>query len=342
LRELLVEEREEIASVGSAGRSGGPSTLEGGHDTTASADVIDGVAVLDVDGTAILGSFGGDVSARDRFTIDFSLAGGLNIDVTSGSSAEQVLIFGLADEAVGHGSLDDDGSFVALIEAGINLVGLAHADGLTRAQIPVASADEIEEILGGARRSASSLELGDVTAGLADVADGVAVLGLESRTVIRGEAGDLSAGHFIAIGKGGNTFSINIDVATGLNAELILVNGTANEARSRHFGIDLDKSLVARLVAGVYGVSLADDDLIAGAKSPVFRGEKTEDVLCIARRSASPVDGVDVAAFVSNIGDGVAVLDGPGAAVLRSLGRDVLALDGGSVGHRDLAGGCDL
>jgi len=107
-------------------------------------------------------------------------------------------------------------------------------------------------------------------------------------------------------------------------------------------GVDLDKSLVARLVAGVYGVSFADDDLIAGAKSPVFRGDKTKERLGSARRSASPVDGVDVAALVTDIGDSVAVLDGPGATVLRSLGGDVLALDGGSVGHGDLAGGCDL
>ena len=55
-----------------------------------------------------------------------------------------------------------------------------------------------------------------------------------------------------------------------------------------------------------------------------------------------PVDGVDVAALVTDIGDSVAVLDGLGATVPRSLGGDVLALDGGSVGHGDLAGGCDL
>jgi len=244
-RELLIEEREEIKGVGSTGRGGGPSTLEGGHDTTAGADVINGVAVLEVDGTTVLGTLGGDLGTRDLDTIDLSLAGGLDVDVAAGASAELVLILSLADEAVGHGGLDDDGGLVALLDTGVHLINLANADGLAGAKVSLATGDKINQILGSTRRSASSLELGDVATGLTDVADGVAVLGLESGTVLRGVGRDLSAGNLTSIGKGGKALGLNINVATGLDAKLILIHTTADEAGSGHFGIDLDFGFVA-------------------------------------------------------------------------------------------------
>ena len=203
--------------------------------------------------------------------------------------------------------------------------------------------DEINQILGGTGRSAGSLKLGDVATGLADVADGVAVLGLQSGAIIRRVGRDLIAWHLSSvIREGGNTLGLNIDVATGLNAELILIHSVADEAGLRHVGIDLDGGLVAGLVAGIDGVGLTDDNLVAGAKSAIFGGDETEKRLGSTGRDAGPVDGVDVAALVSDVGDGVAVLDGLGATVLRSLGGDILALDGRSIRHGNLARGGDL
>ena len=101
-------------------------------------------------------------------------------------------------------------------------------------------------------------------------------------------------------------------------------------------------------LTGGDGLLLADLDGLGGTEAETAL-EAVEQVLgggalggAGRGRRAGAVGLDDGAALLAGVGDGVAVGGGAVAALLRTLGGDVLALDLGAIGHGDFAGAFDL
>ena len=92
--------------------------------------------------------------------------------------AELVLVKSLADEAVGHGSIDLNIGLVALFNTGIDSSNLADSNGFTFAEKSIFGVGDqhSKDVLGSARRSTSPIDLVDESAGRSNIVDPVAVL----------------------------------------------------------------------------------------------------------------------------------------------------------------------
>ena len=346
---LLGDEAEEVERTLGVAR-GSPGALDLGDVAADRAGVGDGVAVLDGGAAAVLGG------ALDGLAVVVGAGDGaaaLDLHDADGLGADLVLVGVGADEAVGHGGIDLDGGLVAGIDAGVGLLHLAEGGGLAGAE--GGSVQQRQEVLGigrsGRGHGTGALQLADVSAGLADVLDGVAVLNVDHvlpiLAVLGGWLHGLLALRLGAIGHHDLAGGLDVHLASGLDAEVVHVGVLAGGAVG-HLDLGLDGGLVAHLLAGGDGLLLADLDGLGGTEAETAL-EAVEQVLgggalggAGRGRRAGAVGLDDGAALLAGVGDGVAVGGGAVAALLRTLGGDVLALDLGAIGHGDFAGAFDL